>query len=118
MEAPCSKCGGQRDRQNAYCSQCLSDYYRETETRQHRQRLLKVYGITLEEFEAALERQSGVCGICKRKETRGRLSVDHEHSTGRFRGLLCRRCNRGVGVFQDDPILFEAGKEYLSNVLR
>jgi dCMP deaminase len=63
------------------------------------------YGITSDDYEMALVMQKGVCAICK-TNTSGdkgkRLSVDHNHTTGKFRGLLCDRCNRAIGLFKDD----------------
>lgn len=61
--------------------------------------LRKKFGITLEQFNQILEEQNGVCAICGKKETRVcrgtkcRLSVDHNHETGKIRELLCSNCN-------------------------
>lgn len=68
-----------------------------------------VYGITLDEYNTMLEMQNGVCAICSNKEvaksrytgTR-RLSIDHDHKTGKIRGLLCSKCNFGISAFHDD----------------
>src|SRR5262245_57445902 len=62
---------------------------------------LKRYGITLAEYDALLEKQGGVCAIC-RKHSKRRLCVDHCHRTGMIRGLLCDSCNLGLGSLQDD----------------
>ncbi len=60
------------------------------------------YGIKLEEYNRLLEKQGGVCAICKKQcSTKTRLSIDHDHITGKVRGLLCRRCNAGLGAFSD-----------------
>jgi hypothetical protein len=83
-------------------------------------KLLRLYGLTPEEYEALREAQGGVCAICKREETRtykGRiraLAVDHDHETGEVRGLLCSDCNQGIGWFRDDPELLQAAIEYLA----
>lgn len=61
------------------------------------------YGITLEEYKAHLDRQGAVCAICRESCKSGRrLSVDHDHSTGEVRGLLCGNCNKGLGNFRDN----------------
>jgi len=83
-------------------------------------RLLKrKYGITLEQYEQMFAQQGGVCAICKRPETsviKGsliQLSVDHHHTEGRVRGLLCFRCNALIGTMADDPALIRAAADYL-----
>ena len=59
----------------------------------------KKFGITVGEYEALLDKQSGVCAICHRAPSKRRLHVDHNHKTGEIRGLLCYHCNRGLGWF-------------------
>jgi hypothetical protein len=77
-------------------------------------RLKKTYGISMEQYQVLLVKQGGKCGICKRPERLGQaLSVDHDHKTGRVRGLLCRKCNRSLGGFDDDPVRLEAALRYL-----
>ena len=72
-------------------------------------RQLRNYGISLREFQDLFARQGGVCAICGQPETaskggrKPRLSIDHDHETGEIRGLLCNRCNTGLGLFLDDP---------------
>jgi hypothetical protein len=77
------------------------------------------YGISLEEYNLMNQQQGDVCAICKQPETamwRGRLTrlaVDHDHNTGVVRSLLCSRCNRALGSFDDDPVLLRAAADYL-----
>lgn len=62
------------------------------------------FKIKYEQYEEMLEEQNNVCAICKKPETCTKLnflSVDHDHSTGKIRGLLCRACNHGIGNFLD-----------------
>jgi hypothetical protein len=76
--------------------------------------LRRRYGMTIDEYDAMLERQNGVCAACGGTSTDGRrLSVDHEHTTKRVRGLLCNHCNRAVGYLRDDPVAAAALAEYL-----
>jgi len=81
--------------------------------------LKKTYGIDLVQYESMLEKQEGKCAICDGIETmiiRGKvqmLSVDHCHSTGLIRGLLCHSCNHGLGKFKDDTMLLEKAIKYL-----
>ncbi len=55
------------------------------------------------------------CAICRQKQNGSRewLCVDHDHTTGVIRGLLCDPCNKALGLFADDPIRLQAAKEYL-----
>ncbi len=75
---------------------------------------LKQYGLTLEEYEGMVAEQNGLCAICRHVCSTGqRLCVDHDHSTGRVRGLLCRSCNIAIGKLGDDPDLVRRALEYL-----
>ena len=71
------------------------------------------YGLTLEEYDQILSDQDGKCKICKTEPVTV-LSVDHCHSTGKVRGLLCSHCNTGLGMFKDDVQLLERAIAYLS----
>ena len=76
------------------------------------------YGITEEDYDRMYKEQKGVCAICKKPETRqskGKttlLCVDHDHETGKVRGLLCHRCNTVIGMFTDITLL-DSAKVYL-----
>jgi len=78
-------------------------------------RLKKVYGISLEQYDDMLEAQDNMCFICeKTPEDNGkRLGVDHNHITNEVRGLLCDNCNTAIGLLQDDPELCTLAAEYL-----
>ena len=78
--------------------------------------VMHYYGITVEQYEEAFARQGGVCAVCGREPEEGRqkgLVVDHDHETRRFRGLLCRLCNVGIGVLNDDPEALRAAADYV-----
>lgn len=71
--------------------------------------LKRRYGITLEEYEKMFAEQDGKCAICKGVCPTGRnLAVDHDHDTGKVRGLLCSRCNQGIGQLRNIAILQSA----------
>jgi hypothetical protein len=76
---------------NAWCKVCVAAKARET-------RFLKVYGLTLEERDAMIAAQGGVCAICEKHEA---VHVDHDHATGAVRGVLCFRCNAALGQVAD-----------------
>jgi Autographiviridae endonuclease VII len=81
---------------------------------QRRWMLKQEYGITLETYEWMWREQDGLCAICGQPERDNKsLSVDHNHKTDEIRGLLCDRCNTGLGKFDDDPSRFRAAAEYL-----
>lgn len=89
---------------------------RPTRATVRRRALMKTYGLTLEEYEAMLAAQGGVCAICGSAELRGpgkSLPVDHCHDTSRVRGILCGNCNRGIGAFGHDPDKLLAAIAYL-----
>ena len=86
------------------------------------QQLVRIYGITADEYNARLESQKGVCAICgtdspttTQEDTHKHLFVDHCHTSGAVRGLLCSSCNTGLGLFKDNPERLKAAIQYLTN---
>ena len=75
-------------------------------------RLVQRYGITIEDYNRILAEQKGLCAICGNVPTT-RFHVDHDHATGKVRGLLCVACNMALGLFKDNPRLLERSIEYL-----
>ena len=93
--------------------------YRKSEEwarRSRNSRLRSKYGLSIEGYNALLARQRGACAIC-RKQPEQRLCVDHCHVTKKVRRLLCRRCNLGIGYFNDDPRLLRLAVAYLEAFL-
>jgi hypothetical protein len=75
------------------------------------------YGITFAEYNQILNEQNNVCAICFASPPdhhKKRLNIDHCHSTGRVRGLLCDACNRALGLFKDSPDLMLKAISYLA----
>ena len=80
-------------------------------------KLQKAYGISYQEYLMMLETQGGGCAICGTTDTgkRKAFAVDHCHTTGKVRGLLCSNCNTGIGNLRDDVGLLTRAIEYLNN---
>jgi Recombination endonuclease VII len=81
------------------------------------ERLKQVYKLSLQDYEAMVAQQGGVCRICKTKPARP-LFVDHCHASGRVRGLLCHPCNASLGFMRDDPVIAAAAADYLREAKR
>lgn len=83
----------------------------------NRERTLAKYGISGAEYDAMYAAQGGLCAICRQPDRVGIygevLAIDHCHDAGRIRGLLCSNCNRGLGMFLDDPDRLMAAAAYL-----
>ena len=98
----------QRQRERYYRNWDLLKARRKERYTYNRGHVLERYGITPQEYDQRLAAQEGVCAICGKYETAKQnghiraLAVDHDHKTGKVRGLLCHRCNHGLGCFRDN----------------
>lgn len=81
--------------------------YRISRQKEH---LKQKYGLTLEMIARMKAEQAGACAICRREV---KLIVDHNHTTGKVRSLLCQRCNVGIGYFEESPILLQRALDYV-----
>lgn len=97
-----------------------SDYdkrrYQATKTETRERHLIRKYGVTLADYDAMLSRQGGKCAICQTTpgtQRYGVFHVDHCHTTGAVRGLLCRGCNNVLGVVNDSPEALARAIAYL-----
>jgi hypothetical protein len=88
---------------DSWCRLCRSEY-RNANCRG------RFRGVISDEALADIKATVKECVICGKE---GQLVVDHDHSTGRVRGMLCGHCNRGLGHFRDDPELLEFAAQYL-----
>lgn len=70
------------------------------------------YKITIEDYNKMLKEQDGVCAICKMKSKK-KLHVDHCHVFLKVRGLLCGSCNRGLGMFKENPVILQKAINYI-----
>lgn len=114
----CSKCGETDQtkfypsaKRSSWCKVCQREAVRDSRNRK--------IGVSREEYLAVLHGQHGACDICGKQERpvangiRG-LHLDHDHKTGKRRGILCSNCNQVLGRFKDDVALFQRAIDYLN----
>lgn len=98
----------------------LRAYRRASPILERSRHLRFTFSISLEDYDRMLTAQGGVCAICKQPETHKRngkvkaLAVDHDHRTGKIRGLLCADCNTGIGKLKDSIDVLTSAVQYLS----
>jgi len=73
------------------------------------------YGIDLtkDAYKLLLKKQGYHCAICNNGDGTKNLAIDHDHQTGKIRGLLCTNCNLGLGLYKDSPVLLRSAAKYL-----
>lgn len=110
-----------RDGLASWCKECTNEATRSqrnsfTAARTRARELREKYGITLAAYEAMLAEQGGGCAICGRTSSPKvtSLAVDHDHDTGKIRGVLCRPCNSALGMLGDDPAIVARALAYLT----
>jgi Recombination endonuclease VII len=133
-QKPCSKCRiGKRVWGHSWCKECnrerqvkysRSDRGKLSARKTVLRRLVGPNGPA--EYDRLVALQDNKCAICKfgpeKQKSQSnylsknkRLAMDHNHVTGKIRGLLCDQCNRGLGMFKDNPELLRKAVEYLEN---
>jgi hypothetical protein len=100
------------------CPNCRKDQ-RGTEQLRAREnrRTLALHGLAQEEWDRLIALQGNRCAVCKTTQPGGhteRWHIDHDHVTGQVRGLLCHRCNLGIGLLRDDPQIIMAAAQYVT----
>ena len=80
---------------------------------QKRDRLKKRYNLTIEQRSQMFIEQNGMCGICEQQFDDKDLCVDHNHTTGKVRKLLCSSCNTGIGRLKEDINILRNAIRYL-----
>lgn len=116
----CKSCTAQKDRNTRFKTQEQRDAFK-LKKKGHDLKLK--YNLTLESYTKMYKHQQGLCAICSKpilehgsvQDKYNMSCVDHNHVTGKVRGLLCHSCNRALGLFQDSPELLEKAKLYLEN---
>jgi hypothetical protein len=136
-KAHCGKCGALKIVLKSGALRCTvchnmwgRNYYRTSSLRRTKQRqsyVLRKYGVTMSALDEMLVRQDGRCAICGKRwhecTTAKRsigddaflrfLYVDHDHRTGKVRGILCNACNTAIGLFEEDPLRLITALRYL-----
>lgn len=80
----------------------------------YRKSLLKrQFGLSLEKYTEMFNSQSGLCAICNKSQSYKMLAVDHNHKTGRVRGLLCSICNTVLGLLYEDMTTMKSMMDYI-----
>ena len=128
MSKLCTKCGTlkllsefnkhTKNGRQSQCRNCHSkagrEYHQKNKEKIRGKRLGFLYpGMSLERYERMLKSQNGVCAICGKSKAKRRLHVDHNHNTGKIRGLLCDYCNFLVGIVENYSTLFHKAENYV-----
>jgi hypothetical protein len=98
------------------CKTCQAKVKKELSVYYRSKHLEYKYGLTIEDYEQMLvdqEHKCAICGIEEKYAENARLCVDHDHTTGEVRALLCKKCNQAIGLFQDNPEFCESAGRYL-----
>lgn len=136
----CSKCKVEKEEQSfakrktpngekrvSICISCCVEYNKQRR-KEHPEKIANIerkykfkkqYGISLDDYYEMLDKQNGTCAICKTDVPNKRtkfFAVDHCHTTGKVRGLLCSSCNRGLGLFRDNENLLFSAINYLKEI--
>lgn len=108
---------------SAWCRLCTNNTTKRTQKENpekaraacKKSKLKTKWGLTIAEYDAMLAAQGGGCAVCKTQTPggMGRFPVDHDHVTGKIRGLLCNLCNVGLGHLKDSPTLLRQAADYI-----
>lgn len=145
MKKLCIRCKKEKDRRQfpkrksgalySYCKICNKELHSLWVKRNkssfaainRKSNLKRRYGITPEEFDRMLARQKGLCAICGTDKPKGERNtygagpgtgwrIDHDHDSGKLRGILCHRCNAGLGLFEDKTTVLQKAIIYLGGI--
>jgi hypothetical protein len=108
-----AKSRAQYARRRQEVSQYNKKYRTENRDRIRAQKRKYAYGLNDPEYRALLKNQRGRCAICRKPPGVRGLHVDHDHATRKVRGLLCSKCNTGIGLLQHSPALLTKAVAYL-----
>jgi hypothetical protein len=122
VDSYCKECRKEANRKS-YNPEVKKQYHDSHKLEHNQQRMLKLYGVTLEQYQLMFQEQNGVCAICGQPETAiykrngnvaiKNLSIDHVHKTGKVRSLLCYRCNYILALVNDNFKITQQATDYL-----
>lgn len=106
-----------KDGLNSQCRSCRTTKQKNRrQTLQGKAATLKyLYNVTIPQVEAQLKRQNNMCAICGDSFLTHKFAIDHCHTTGTFRGLLCRPCNSAIGLLKEDKRVLVQAIRYLKH---
>ena len=118
-QAACKTCGTAKAKAWAAANRALLANRRRDKRKanlEHHKDIVRrcLYGIEPEAYQTLRKKQNDLCAVCGEAEIGRALAIDHDHKTGKIRGLLCKGCNRGLGYFRDRSDLLDKAKEYLN----
>lgn len=97
-------------KQSWWCKNCSRDQANSRSLEYYRKNPYRKYGKTKQDFDEMAKAQDYKCALCRREK---KLVMDHSHSSGKVRGLLCDGCNVALGMFLDDPELLRRAASYV-----
>ena len=111
----CKACANERARLVYEQKRQDPEWYQLQQEKERDRHLRRTFGITSDEYDQMLHLQGGKCAICHTTECKSGVAfaVDHCHTTGQIRGLLCRDCNTSLGKFNDDIRILRQAVRYL-----
>jgi len=125
VEKPLSEFHKNKSTKDKYCSLCkpcnnkhaFTWNKKEVEKRRvivQKNNYKKRYGLSIQQKQELIDKQNSKCAICTNqlKDTHD-VCVDHNHTTGQIRGILCRKCNLGIGHLQDSQEILKSALKYL-----
>jgi hypothetical protein len=104
-----------KEQKRAACAKWHATHREHCRAFNRRWKLKREYGISPEDFSRMLAAQNGRCAICRAPTpgANGAFRIDHDHATGKVRGLLCHGCNVALGLFKESPRVLDEAAKYL-----
>lgn len=103
------------EKNKEHIKQKSRDWYQSNKDNYHERAIYRKYGVTKEQYNDLIVSQDLKCAICGDGTQKKKMFIDHNHRTGVIRGLLCTRCNVGLGMFKDNPEVLSKAIKYLKD---